>query len=231
AAQAALQAGAHVICETPFTGDALQAEALVRLAAERERLLMPAFCHRFHPPTRFVRELVQDDDIGLPTLFRCLFSDYRAAALGTDAPSAAPIGALMETALHGVDLFRAFCGEVTFLAGKTLRAHPDSPVEDTVALALQSDRALGTVEAVWNTPGGRNVVEIYGTAGACVLDYDTGTLRAFTADQPVWRQHEEGGPDCYERELAHFADAARGLQPLEVTGEDGARAVTLCAEV
>jgi len=229
-AQAALQAGAHVICESPFTASAREAEALVALAAERERLLMPAFCHRFHPPALFARDLVDNDDIGRPTLFRCLFSDYRPGSSeeGTEAP---PVGALMETAIHGVDLFRAFCGEVISVSGKILWAHPDSPVEDTVALALQSDRALGTVSASWNTPGGRNLVEIYGTAGACVLDYDAGTTRAFTADQPVWRQQEEGGSDCYERELAHFADAVRGLQPLEVTGEDGARAVALCEEV
>ena len=34
-AQAALQAGAHVVCESPFTGSAPEAEALVTLAAER----------------------------------------------------------------------------------------------------------------------------------------------------------------------------------------------------
>ncbi|WP_457817476.1 hypothetical protein, partial [Staphylococcus aureus] len=52
-----------------------------------------------------------------------------------------------------------------------------------------------------------------------------------TADSPVWRTHEATGPNRFERQIAHFADAVRGLQPLDVTGADGARAVALCAEV
>src|SRR5579871_2521465 len=47
-AEAALRAGANVLCETPLTTTLDDAQALVRLAAERERLLMTAFCHRFH---------------------------------------------------------------------------------------------------------------------------------------------------------------------------------------
>jgi predicted dehydrogenase len=229
----ALQAGANVLCETPFTGDPAQANRLVQLAVERERLLMPGFCHRFHPPILFAQEMRENDDLGHVAMFRCRFSglrgDLEARRLTGDAPDGP--GALLETAIHGIDLYRAFCGDATKAAGQLVTINPELVVEDTVAVALGSPSAAGVVEAGWSLPGGRNVIEIYGTAGACLIDYDTGTLRYLTADQPVWRAHDESGPNRFEREIAHFADAVRGLQPLAVTGEDGARAVEICAEI
>jgi predicted dehydrogenase len=236
--RAALAAGANVLCETPFTGDAEQARRLVRLAAERERLLMPGFCHRFHPPILFARELLDNDDIGRASMFRCRFSGLRTdedltarGLIANREPIPLAHGALLETAIHGVDLYRAFAGDAATISGQLLRTNPNLTVEDTVALVLGNASTLGVVEAGWNNPGGRSIVEIYGTAGACLVEYDTGVLRYLTADQPIWRSHDEGGPNRFEREIAHFADAVRGLQPLAVTGEDGARAVELCAEL
>ncbi len=232
-AEAALRAGTHVLCETPMTGHPEQAAVLVALAAERERLLMPAFCHRFHPPLLFAGELLDNDDLGRPAMFRCRFSGYwtdvdtsRLAAEESQAQ-----GALMNTAIHGVDLFRAFCGEAASITGRLTTVNPNLTVEDTVALVMEGSGALGVVEVSWSTPGGRSMVELYGSAGACLVDYDEGTLRYQTADHPVWRHHDESGLNRFEREIAHFADAVRGLQPLAVTGTDGLRAVELCADV
>ena len=53
AARAALNSGANVLCETPFTLNGDHADALLRLAEARERVLVPAFCHRLHPPVLF----------------------------------------------------------------------------------------------------------------------------------------------------------------------------------
>jgi predicted dehydrogenase len=232
-ASAALRSGAHVLCETPMTGATEQAAALVTLAAERERLLMPGFCHRFHPPLLFAKDLLDHDDLGSPVMFRCRFSGYWAdiemGKLALDASLAR--GALMNTAIHGVDLFRWLCGEADSITGKLTTANPTLSVEDTVALVLEGRHALGVVEVSWSTPAGRSLVEIYGSAGACLVDYDEGTLRYRTADTPVWQYHDESGLNRFEREIAHFADAVRGLQPLAVTGEDGLWAVSLCADL
>jgi predicted dehydrogenase len=232
-AEAALRSGANVLCEKPLTPTVEQARALVRLAAERERLLMTAFCHRFHPPILFARELIENDDLGRPAMFRCRFSGLweEAEARNTADTTTPGGGILLETAIHGIDLFRYLVGEVATISGRVRTTNPDLNVADTAALLLESEGgALGVVEASWSTPGGRSTVEIYGTAGACIVDYDTGSLRYLTADQPIWRHHDEGGPNRFEREIAHFADAVRGLQPLAVTGEDGLRAVELCVE-
>src|SRR5581483_7742584 len=233
-ASEALRAGANVLCEKPLAIAPEEARTLVRLADERERLLMPAFCHRFHPPILFAKELLENDDLGKPVMFRCRFSGFLPDAEQREPAEGAAVGtgALLDTAIHGIDLFRYLVGEVASISGKLTTVNPALTIEDTAALLLQAETgALGVVETSWSTPGGRNVVEIYGSAGACLVDYDDGTLRYRTADEPVWRRRDESGLNRFEREIAHFADAVRGLQAVAVTGERGARAVQLCAEV
>lgn len=224
AAESALRAGANVLCQNPIALTAEAASALAQIAADRERLLLPAFRLRFHSLTLFAQELLESDDLGRPTLFRCHLSER--------ATENTNLGAALATATQGIDLFRALCGEVTSITGEAARFQPDSEGEDTVAALLRSEEnTLGIVEASLTPTGARNVLEIFGTAGACVLDYDLGTLRYLTADQPVWQTRDETAPDAEARMVAHFADAVRGLQPLSATGEDSVRAISLSATI
>lgn len=233
AASSALRTGANVLCEKPLTTTVEDANTLVQLAKERERLLGCAFCHRFHPPVVFAKELIENDDLGRPAMFRCRFSGYYASeSTLADPERTGGRGVLLDTGIHAIDLFRYLMGEVDQVSGTLARVNAQMHAEDTAALWLRSSSgAVGVIETSWSTPGGRSALEIYGTAGACVVDYDEGTLRYITADHRVWRNHDAGGPNRFERQVAQFADAVRGLQPLMITGEDGARAVELCMRV
>ena len=86
---------------------------------------------------------------------------------------------------------------------------------------------IGTVEVSQHLPGSRNIVEIYGTVGACLLDYDAGTVRYLTSEYPIWQTHDVSGLNGLESSLAHFADAVRGLQTLAVSGADSVRVLEL----
>ena len=229
AVAAALRAGANVVCETPIATTATEARSLMNIAAEKERFLMPAYIHRFHPPARFARELIDGDDLGRTVLFRCRFSDARSFLAVTSGPTAPVlVGVTRETGQHGIDLFRALFGEVTAAIGMTATITPGLAVDDTAIITLRSERgALGVVEVSQCLPGSRNVVEIYGTVGACLLDYDTGTVRCRSADYPIWQTHDVSGLNGLEGCLAHFSDAVRGLQALSVSGEDSVRALEI----
>jgi len=230
----ALDHGLHVLCEKPLARTPEEARAMVERAEARERLLMTAFCHRFHPPILFAKELIDNDDLGRIIMFRNRFSGYFVGIENRwfSDPEVAGGGSLLDTAVHSVDLFRYLVGEVQTATGKTAAFNPELRVEDSGICLLQAENgALGVIESSWATPGGRNVVELYGTAGACVVDYDTGKTHYKTADMPVWETREIEGPDRFQREILHFCDAVRGLQPLMVTGRDGLRAVEIIAEI
>ncbi len=229
---AALRAGANVVCETPVARTAAEARALVTVASERERLLMPAYVHRFHPPALFARELLDNDDLGRAVSFRCRFGDSRNFLEHPPMPDT-PVaqGVARETGQHGVDLFRALLGEIADANGMAATVTPGLDVEDTAVITIRSENgALGVVEVSQNLPGSRNVVEIYGTVGACLLDYDVGTVRYCTAEYPFWQTHDVCGLNGLEACLALFADAVRGLQPLSVSGQDAVRALEVVDE-
>ena len=207
---------------------------MVEKAEQSGMLLMTAFCHRFHPPILFAKELIDNDDLGRIIMFRSRFSSHFPAieTRWFADPEISGGGSLLDTSVHSIDLFRYLAGEVGSATGRIASFNPKLRVEDSAAIVLQAENgALGVVESSWATPGGRNMLELYGTAGACCVDYDSGQVRFKTADMAVWETREIGGPDRFQREILHFADAVRGLQPLLVTGYDGLRANEIVDEI
>lgn len=63
-AAAALRAGKHVLVEKPLAGSSMAAEALVALAAEHERVLMPGHTFLYSPPVLLIKDLISSGEIG-----------------------------------------------------------------------------------------------------------------------------------------------------------------------
>lgn len=62
--KAALMRGIPVLCEKPFTLDEASAMALVKLAVEKQVLLMVAHCLRFSRPYAYLKQCIQDARFG-----------------------------------------------------------------------------------------------------------------------------------------------------------------------
>jgi predicted dehydrogenase len=63
-ARLALEAGKHVLVEKPPAMLAVEMEELVRLATERDRVLMPGHLLLYHPGVRKLKELVDSGGLG-----------------------------------------------------------------------------------------------------------------------------------------------------------------------
>ena len=63
-ALACLDAGAHVLVEKPLAVDPAEADALIRRAAERRRLLMVNYSQRWLPESRRIERLIRQGDLG-----------------------------------------------------------------------------------------------------------------------------------------------------------------------
>jgi predicted dehydrogenase len=61
---AALEAGKHVLCEKPFTADAVEAEQVAAVARASGLVCMEAFHYRYHPLFQRLVELVRAGEIG-----------------------------------------------------------------------------------------------------------------------------------------------------------------------
>jgi predicted dehydrogenase len=58
---AALAAGKHVLCEKPFTSNAVEAVAVAEAAARAGRVVMEAFHYRYHPLAERMREVASGE--------------------------------------------------------------------------------------------------------------------------------------------------------------------------
>lgn len=225
----ALKRGLPVLCEKPLARTPEEARRICEAAGSSGAILMTAFCHRFHPPVEHVRALIDDGSLGRILMFRNRFGG-RLAGMEHRWFSNAEIaggGALMDTSVHSVDLFRHLVGEVKQAASAVASFHPDiRGVEDSGVMLLRSeDGALGVIEASWMTPWSANVVEVYGEKGAAVIDYDTGATRVRLEGAADWTRAETGSGDRFAAEVGHFAAVVRGEETPRVTGLDGLRAV------
>jgi predicted dehydrogenase len=233
--EACLSAGAHVVCEKPLADTPPNAFAITEAAEASGKLLMTAFCHRFHPPVARLKALIEEGALGTVGMFRNRFAgpfkgieDVWFSKLAISGG-----GCLMDTSVHSVDLFRFLVGEVRRAQGAGVRLNDslDPGVEDSAAMLLQSTSgAVGVIEASWTLQGGVNVIEVYGTEGVAEVHYWDGfPSRYKTVGMDAWEPLPEEG-DRFVGELTHFAQAVRGEAPLTVTGHDGLRAVEVIYE-
>ncbi len=63
-AVAAMEAGAHVICEKPMAKTAAGARAMLEASKRTGKLLTIAYQNRYRPDTLYLRKLVQDGELG-----------------------------------------------------------------------------------------------------------------------------------------------------------------------
>jgi predicted dehydrogenase len=233
-ATAALARKLPVLSEKPLARNPAEARVMVEAAEASGTLLMTAFCHRFHPPVEFVRGLISEGKLGRVLMFRNRFGGKLAGMEQKwfSKPDIAGGGALLDTSIHSVDLFRYLVGEVTGVSGAVSTFHPEiRGVEDSGAMLLRTaEGAIGTIEASWMTPWSANVVEVYGERGAAVIDYDTGQTRYRLAEDKEWQTATVPGNDRFVEELRHFAAVVRGEAQPRMTGRDGLRALEVVYE-
>ena len=225
---AALDSGAHVLCEKPLAAKSLDAQEMIENARSAGRMLMTAFCHRFHEPVMLAKELIESGQLGPLIMFRNRFGGKQdMSATWFSKKEFAGGGALMDTAIHSVDLFRYLVGEVRNVSARMLTHDGRIDVEDSGIMLLESSEGIiGTIEASWATPGSANVIEVYGNSGAVFVDY-VGGFKCFTEGSGGWIQPELSGTSRFVRQMEHFLECVRdGKQP-RVTGEDGLEALKI----
>jgi predicted dehydrogenase len=150
-------------------------------------------------------------------------------------------GALINQAIHQVDLLRWFGGAVSEVFGFwQLGAAHRIESEDVLTAVLRFESgATGTIQAstaFW--PGYPERIEIHGTKGTAVVTGDRLTAWEVQDDTgepaPVARDVASGASDPmaisldpFERQFLDFADAIRTARPPLVGGEEGYQALQL----
>lgn len=187
----AIRAGKHVIVEKPLETTPTRADEIIQ-AGERAGVKVAAiFQGRFGTGAQKVKAALEAGRFGRLVLASAYIKWHRTTEYyktpwkGTwDLDGG---GALMNQAIHGVDLLQWFAGLPTEVFGQfARRLHTGIQADDTTVATLRfPDGALGTIEAstaLW--PGWSRRIEICGERGSVCLEDDHLARWDFADAQP-----------------------------------------------
>ncbi len=176
-ALAAAAAGKHVIVEKPLEITLDRCDQIIRACAKAGVVLSTIFPSRFHESSQVLKKAVDQGRFGRITIGDAYVKWYRTqqyydsgAWRGTWKLDGG--GALMNQAIHSVDLLSWLMGPVQDLSARfAMLAHERIEVEDVAMATLRfQNGALGVIEATTAAyPGALKRIEIHGSEGSAVL--------------------------------------------------------------
>lgn len=191
-ALAAAAAGKHVIVEKPLEITTERCDRIIRATAEAGVKLGVTFQSRFHESARLLKQAVDEGRFGKITLGDAYVKWFRSqqyydsgAWRGTWALDGG--GALMNQAIHSVDLLLWLMGPVAEVHARTATlTHERIEVEDVaVANLLFQNGALGVIEATTTAfPGSLKRIEICGNGGTAILEEEDLKQWQFASETP-----------------------------------------------
>ena len=216
---AALEAGVPVLCEKPMAATLFDAERMADVARRTGTLFGMAFDQRHHPAHAAMAQAIAEGAIGTPVAVRIVYAcwlDPRWVPPGGAPdepnwradPAAAGGGAVVDLAIHGLDLVQRLIGDPMERLDITLqrRTH-DYPVDDGGVLSGRTvDGVLLTQHVAYNCPDSlpRRRLEVLGEAGLIVARDTMGQ----TAGGRVMLTRAAGGdpqPLAFDGDVSPFA--------------------------
>lgn len=249
-AVAAAKAGKHVIVEKPLEVTLSRCDAIIRACEKSGVVLATIFPSRFHDSAKLMKQAVDQGRFGRLTMGDAYVKWFRTqqyydsgAWRGTWKLDGG--GALMNQAIHSVDLLLWLMGPVAEVSAYTaMLAHERIEVEDVATATLRfANGALGVIEATTAAfPGSLKRVEIHGSQGSAVLEEENIKTWHFAKmtkrdEQMLERMADRtktGGGAADPKAIGHHGHARqfqdtfdaikRGRSPL-IDGAEGRRAV------
>jgi D-xylose 1-dehydrogenase (NADP+, D-xylono-1,5-lactone-forming) len=207
----ALEAGKHVLCEKPMSGDPAQVVAVFDVAERQGLVCMEALMWRHHPQTLRLAALVAEGAIGELRLVRAAFSHplYDQPNHVRTRPELAG-GSLMDLGCYCVSALRLLAGEPTRVAA--FRVLGPTGVDERLSATLAFPGAvLGLLDSGFDLVT-RSELEVLGSHGSIrAEDPWEGLAPRLTLQRGEHREVIEFEPaDHYRLELENLDRAIRG---------------------
>ena len=251
-AVAAARAGKHVVVEKPLEITLPRCDAIIDACAAAGVRLGAIFPSRFSPANLALKGAIDAGRFGRLTLGDTHVKWWRTQEYydsggwrGTRDLDGG--GALMNQAIHNVDLLQWLMGDVASVQALTATlAHERIEVEDVAVAALRfNNGALGTIEATTAAfPGLQKRTEIHGDRGSARVEQDDITLWDFRDEAPADagiraalsapRGPNSGASDPrgishqgHRDQLIDFLAAIDAGRPAAIDGREGRKAVEI----
>jgi predicted dehydrogenase len=252
---AAARAGKHVLVEKPLEITPARCDKLIAVCEKEGVRLGTIFPSRFHRSAQLLKQAVEGGRFGAIALAAAYVKWYRTQQYydsgqwrGTWKLDGG--GALMNQAIHSIDLLLWLMGPVKSLSAMTaLRAHERIEVEDAAVASLEFvSGALGSIEATTAAfPGSLKRVEIAGSTGYATLEEEAlikwdfaKSLKVDAKIQEEMKSNTTGGGASDPAAIGHkahqalFEDFLKALKkgtPNLIDGLEGRKSVELITAI
>jgi predicted dehydrogenase len=221
----ALDKGLNVLLEKPMVCSVDHARKLIARAEKADRVVMLSYQRHFQPQYRYIRQAIQDGQIGDVTFVSALQGqNWKDAVAGTwrQIPELSGGGQLNDSGSHLIDMLLWLTG----LSVDEVHGYVDNcgtPVDINSALSLKfTNGAQGTVSVVGDSPTWWEDFTIWGAKGA--LFYRNGQLSQSDETGKVFQPEnlpEGSNPD------RNFVDAILGKDEVKSPPICGLRVIEL----
>jgi predicted dehydrogenase len=162
-AQKSLSAGVHTLLEKPMAASSEECDALIELAASRNKVLMVGHTFLYSPHVRKIKEIVEAGDIG-----EIQYISSRRLNLGLFQKD---INVTWDLAPHDLSIILYIIGEMPLSVNCCGKAHVSRGVEDVTSMCLVFRRnRLATIHNSWLDPRKVREMTIVGTRRMIVYD-------------------------------------------------------------
>ncbi|WP_145524054.1 Gfo/Idh/MocA family protein [Virgibacillus sp. SK37] len=240
---AALNAGAHVLCEKTMATSREEAEQMIEAAERNNKKLMIGHNQRFVSSHQKARKLIEQGEIGKIYSFRTSFGHGGPEGWSADGADSwffkkdqAFIGAMGDLGVHKADLLRYLLGEEFVEVGAFVEtnAKENINVDDNATLILKSTSGIvGTLAASWAyTAKEDNSTILYGEKAtlrleddpeySLIVQYNNGEVVKYELDGI---QSNEDGGQTTSHTIDHFIESIlHDTNPL-IDGEEGKKSL------
>lgn len=240
---AALNAGAHVLCEKPMATSREEAEQMIEAAERNNKKLMIGHNQRFVSSHQKARKLIEQGEVGKIYSFRTSFGHGGPEGWSADGADSwffkkdqAFIGAMGDLGVHKADLLRYLLGEEFVEVGAFVEtnAKENIDVDDNATLILKTTSGIvGTLAASWAyTAKEDNSTILYGENAtlrleddpeySLIVQYNNGEVVKYELDGI---QSNEDGGQTTSYTIDHFVESIlHDTNPL-IDGEEGKKSL------
>ncbi len=242
---AAAQHGMHVLTEKPIDINLERADALISAADEAGVKLGVFFQDRFKADIVRVKEAIDKRRLGRPVLADARVKWFRPESYYGDSKWRGTLrldggGALMNQAIHTVDLLLWLFGDVTSVQAQSKTAVHAIEGEDTLVALLEfANGATGVLQAATSVyPGYPRRLELTGSEGTMIVEHDrlvAADLRGSHADlapQGDDKNASESSPVVsdfrgHQAVLEDFIETIETKRSPRCSGKEGRRSLAL----
>jgi len=220
----------HYSTEKPMATNAADAREMERLAQEAKIKLMVNYWNAWVPPSHEIFHRVRAGEVGPIQKIIVQYGHRGPKEIGVSQQFASwlydPVknggGAIMDFGCYGAELSLWLKGRPTrvYATTRKMKVEQNNKVDDDATIVLDYPDATAIIEASWDWPYTKDLVEVFGPKGSLLARHNTLQYRSADARGPnVAPDGESVTLDALPKEtsnpISYFVDCIRNNKPIE----------------